>query len=106
MISTRPTRLPNKTTRYRLACGNLYITITYHEGEPYEVFAVLGNAGGCSTIVLEAIGKLCSTILRAGLGKDIIIDRLGGLQCLCAAWDEGKQILSCVDAIAKSLEEI
>ena len=101
----RPDRLYGKTTRYRLACGNLYITVTYNEGEPYEVFAVLGKAGGCSATVLEAIGKLCSTILRTGLGKSIIIDRIGKLSCPSQAWDEGKLTLSCVDAIAKSLDE-
>ena len=101
----RPLVLPSSTIRYRLGCGNLYVTVSYNEGKSYEVFAKLGRAGGCPCIMLEAIGKLCSTILRAGLGKDILIDRLGELKCPSQAWDEGRWILSCPDAIAKSLGE-
>ena len=101
----RPGILPSRTDRYRLACGNLYVTITYSEGKPYEVFVILGRAGNCTHITLEAIGKLCSTMLRAGLDKGIIIDRLEGLRCPSQAWNEGKLILSCPDAIAQSLTE-
>ena len=51
--------------------GKMYVTINRDEGgNPFEVFANLGKAGGCDSAQMEAICKLASMALRAGILPD------------------------------------
>jgi len=45
----RPAAVHGSTTRIRLQCGNLYVTINRHEGKMFEVFAQMGRSGGCTS---------------------------------------------------------
>ena len=42
----RPRSLPSTTTRLQTEMGNLFVTVSVDEdGEPFEVFGVLGKGG-------------------------------------------------------------
>jgi ribonucleoside-diphosphate reductase alpha chain len=101
----RPGALDGKTHKKPTGCGNLYVTINDDGTGPFELFAQIGKAGGCAASQAEAIGRLISLALRAGVEPASIVKQLRGVRCPSPAWEEGKLVLSCADAISKSLEE-
>jgi ribonucleoside-diphosphate reductase alpha chain len=101
----RPGALEGKTRKKPTGCGNLYVTINDDGSGPFELFAQIGKAGGCAASQAEAIGRLISLALRAGVEPGSIVKQLRGVRCPSPAWEEGKLVLSCADAISKSLEE-
>jgi len=99
-----------KTTRgvtecVNTGCGHLYVTVNSDDKGIFEVFLLLGKAGGCSAAQLESIGRLISLCLRAGVDVSDVVKHLRGIRCPSIAWEEGKSILSCADAIASVLEK-
>jgi ribonucleoside-diphosphate reductase alpha chain len=104
----RPRERPKVTTatveEVMTGCGGIYVTVGSDEFGICEVFLTLGKSGGCASAQLEAIGRLISVALRAGIDMNSIIKQLRGIRCPSIAWSEGKSILSCADAIATVLE--
>lgn len=100
----RPKAIAGVTTRYALGCGNLYVTVNSKDGQAFEVFATLGKAGGCPQAMLEAICRMVSVVLRAGVDAQVIVKHLRGVQCPQSAWEDGEQLLSCPDCIGRALE--
>jgi ribonucleoside-diphosphate reductase alpha chain len=86
-------------------CGTIYVTVGSDEYGICEVFLTLGKSGGCAAAQLEAIGRLTSISLRAGIDIKSIIKQLRGIRCPSISWSGGKSILSCADAIASVLEK-
>jgi ribonucleoside-diphosphate reductase alpha chain len=101
----RPDFLEGKTRKKPTGCGNLYVTINGDKSGPFELFAQIGKAGGCAASQAEAIGRLTSLALRAGVDPTAIVKQLRGVRCPSPAWDDGKLVLSCSDAISKALEQ-
>jgi ribonucleoside-diphosphate reductase alpha chain len=85
-------------------CGSLYVTINEDEQGIFEVFAAMGKGGGCAASQTEAIGRLISLGLRAGVDKEQIVKQLKGVRCPNQAWEKGGRVYSCSDAIAKAIE--
>ncbi len=100
----RPPETKGTIARVNTGCGALYITVASDDLGLCEVFSTLGKAGGCASAQLEAICRLISLALRAGVDITSIVKQLRGIRCPSIAWEEGKSILSCADAIASVLE--
>ena len=97
-----------KTSKFRMGCGTLFVTVNKDDKGVCEVFANLGKAGGCPS-QSEATCRVISVALRSGVDPKVMIDQLGGIRCLSAAIarkaNKGVDVLSCPDAIARALEE-
>jgi ribonucleoside-diphosphate reductase alpha chain len=97
-----------KTSKFRMGCGTLFVTVNKDDSGICEVFANLGKAGGCPS-QSEATCRVVSAALRSGIDPEVIIDQIGGIRCLSAAVarkaNKGVDVLSCPDAIARALQE-
>ena len=101
----RPEDTQGHTKRVNTGCGYIYVTVNSDDQGICEVFSTLGKSGGCASAQLEAISRLISLALRAGLDVASVVRQLRGIRCPSIAWVEGKSILSCADAIASVLEK-
>lgn len=104
-VKERPETLPGFTTKVTTGMGNLYITVTEHEGKPFEVFAIIGKSGRSTTAKTEAIGRLISLCLRAGVSVEEIVDQLKGIGGEHPVFQKDGLVLSIPDAIARVLEK-
>ncbi|MBI9084428.1 MAG: vitamin B12-dependent ribonucleotide reductase [Desulfobacterales bacterium] len=103
-VRGRPDTLEGFTTRIKTGLGNLYITVTEHNGLPFEVFATIGKSGRSTTAKTEAIGRLVSLALRSGIKLSRIVDQLKGIGGEHPVFQEDGLVLSIPDAIARVLE--
>ncbi len=100
----RPHEMTGVTERIRTGHGNMFVTVNFGEDDrPFELFSTLGKAGGCESASLEAISRLVSMALRAGIDAMTIVEQLRGITCV-PAWDQGVLVGSPPDAVAKALE--
>ena len=93
------------TERVTTGCGYIYVTVNSDERGICEVFSSLGKAGGCASAQLEATCRLISLVLRSGIDVASAVRQLRGIRCPSIAWEDGKSVLSCADAIASVLEK-
>ncbi|MCK5547786.1 MAG: TSCPD domain-containing protein, partial [Thermoplasmata archaeon] len=100
----RPIETKGQTIKVPTGCGPLYITINEDDYGPCEVFCTMGKAGGCAASQLEAISRQISYSLRSGISLDAIVKQLKGIRCPSPFLGRGKMILSCADAIGKTME--
>ena len=102
----RPRQIHGITERVRTGHGNMYVTVNMDSnGLPFEVFGTMGKAGGCDAALLEAVSRLVSLALRAGIEPSEVTRQLRGITC-CPAWDDGVLVGSGPDAVALVLENI
>lgn len=105
----RPEVLSGSTERFKTACGNIYITINGDEKGFCEVFTNTGKAGGCPS-QSEAISRLVSIALRAGVDEKYLIEQLKGIRCpaVIRINNKKKEIkgLSCPDIIGRMIEKM
>jgi ribonucleoside-diphosphate reductase alpha chain len=101
----RPSETKGTITKVNTGCGSLYITVAYDDKGICEVFSTLGKSGGCASAQLEATCRLISLALRSGIDVASIVHHLRGIRCPSIAWENGKSVLSCADAIASVLEK-
>ena len=96
------------TSKFRMGCGTLFVTVNRDAEGICEVFANLGKAGGCPSQT-EATCRAVSAALRSGVDPRVMMDQLRGIKCMSAAVakksNKGVDVLSCPDAIARALEE-
>ncbi|MBC7364799.1 MAG: adenosylcobalamin-dependent ribonucleoside-diphosphate reductase [Candidatus Aminicenantes bacterium] len=100
----RPVTLPSITDKIKTGLGNLYVTITFLDGKPFEVFASIGKSGYSTMADAEAIGRLISLALRSGVDPKEVILQLKGIGGSEPVFTEGGLVQSIPDAIAKVLE--
>ena len=102
----RPRQIHGITERVRTGHGNMYVTVNMDaDGLPFEVFGAMGKAGGCDAALLEAVSRLVSLALRAGIEPSEVTRQLRGITC-CPAWDDGVLVGSGPDAVALVLDNI
>ncbi len=100
----RPISLPSITDKIKTGLGNLYVTITFLNDKPFEVFASIGKSGYSTMADAEAIGRLISLALRSGVDPKEVILQLKGIGGSEPVFTEGGLVQSIPDAIAKVLE--
>lgn len=93
------------TTRVETGCGHLYVTVNRDNGNIIEIFATLGKAGGCAKAQGEAITRALTLGLKYGVPAEEIVKQFDNIRCPSPALDDGIQIQSCADAIAKVLKK-
>ncbi|MEK9180722.1 MAG: adenosylcobalamin-dependent ribonucleoside-diphosphate reductase [Patescibacteria group bacterium] len=102
----RPGTLAGKTYQVKTPYGNLYITINDIPCDgPFEVFAQLGKAGGFFHSQVEAICRLISLNLRAGVRAEEVVKQIKGIRGPDPMWSNGKPMFSIGDAIGQILEQ-
>lgn len=101
----REDAIHGSTRKIRTGCGNLYVTVNEDGGgKLFEIFNQIGKAGGCVASQSEAIGRLVSLAFRSGVEPEDVIKQLKGISCHIPVWHQAGKVLSCADAIAKSIE--
>ncbi len=107
VVRARPKVLVGKTMEMMTGCGKLYVTTNMDkDGNAFEVFTRMGKVGGCASSYTEAIGRLVSVSMRAGIGVDKISRQLKGISCHMPYGFGQNKVLSCADAVGKALEEV
>ncbi|MCP8307391.1 MAG: vitamin B12-dependent ribonucleotide reductase [archaeon] len=93
--------------RKRTGCGNIYTKVFNNEhNEPIEIFITLGKAGGCAAAFTEGLARACSLALKYGVTLKELEDELMGISCHKQEGIGQNRVLSCIDAVAKSIEEM
>ena len=100
--------LHGSTYYQKVACGHIYITVNRYAGRPVEVFMQSSKSGGCAANT-EALGRLASTMLRAGIDPSIVVDSTLGVKCAACSSMKGKgekiSGLSCSDVMARVIRD-
>lgn len=100
----RPDSLASVTDKIKTGFGNLYVTITFYDNKPFEVFASIGKSGYSTMADAEAIGRLISLCLRSGIDPKEVINQLKGIGGSEPIFHHGHLVQSIPDAIAQVLE--
>ena len=79
-VRSRPDLLRGTTRRIDSTLGTMYVTLTEDDkGQPFEIFVSLGKAGAPIMAAVEAIARLISLALRAGVPIRDIHRQLRGI---------------------------
>lgn len=100
----RPEILTGLTEKVKIGCGNLYVTVNGDSDGICEIFSSTGRSGGCPSQT-EATSRLISIALRAGIDSKYIIEQLKGIRCPSTTRKGNSKVLSCPDAIGKTMEK-
>jgi ribonucleoside-diphosphate reductase alpha chain len=110
-LKSRPIKRDGSTVEIKTPHGKFYITVNYAEGRPIEMFFSVGKQGGLVNVVIDALARVCSKGLQAGMDMEWIIDTLEGLKGDNSFWfkiadteEKSRQAHSIVDALAQVLE--
>jgi len=103
MPEERPDTLNSITDKIKTGFGNLYVTITFFNQKPFEVFASIGKSGYSTMADAEAIGRLISLALRTGVDPKEVVSQIAGIGGSDPVFTEGGLVTSIPDAIAKVL---
>ncbi len=100
----RPKVMEGRTLKLKLPQGSIYLTANLVGDAIKEVFVTLGKSGADENADAAALGRLISLYLQHGGDIKNVISTLKGIKGKYVSWDEGTQLQSIPDAIAKALE--
>lgn len=96
----------SSTYKQRTGCGSLYTTIVVDDDlSILTVICNLGKSGGCAQANTELASRLLTQALENGADPKELVKQLRGLKCNNPGYQGADEILSCSDAIGRSLEE-
>lgn len=102
----RPEKVAGVTYKVKTGYGTMFVTVNHdEEGQPFEVFATIGKAGGVFAEESEAICRLVSLSLRAGIPVQNVIEQIRGIRGPMPSFGKNGMILSIPDAIGQILSE-
>jgi ribonucleoside-diphosphate reductase alpha chain len=99
----RPKRVYGFTEMIKTGEGNMYVTINEMDGLPIECFIEIGKSGGNKKAHAEVCGRMMSLNWQIGGTVQMVYDQLINIAGKHIVWDEGKQVLSMYDGVAKVL---
>lgn len=106
IVAARPMILPGKTAKILTGMGSLYVTLNCtEEGNPFECFIEMGRAGSDIKTFTEALARLISISMRAGLPLETIVHQLKDIRGTVYGFGPDR-VQSVPDAIAKCLREL
>lgn len=98
-----------KTYCKKTACGTLYITVNCNDNDEVVETFVHTSKGGICQANINAINRMISLNLRAGVKVDEVIDQLRGITCQACAkvMTQGTKLdgISCPDIISRTIKE-
>ncbi len=97
--------LPSHSYPVATPQGKMRLFVTEKDGEPFEVFAIIGRAGSDVMAFTEAIGRLLSLALRCGIPVKLLADQLRGIGGSRSAGFGPERVRSVPDAIGKLLQD-
>lgn len=106
VVAERPMLLHGATAKMATAMGSLYVTLNKDEFDnPFECFIEMGRAGSDIKTFTEALARLISISMRAGLPLKTIVHQLKDIRGTVHGFGPSR-VLSVPDAIAKCLLEL
>jgi len=105
VVKERPKNLLGWTERVKTARGKLYLTVNELDGKPFEVFVKISKSGKDDFAYSEALGRIISVGLRAGVSVEDVIKHMKNISGDDIYYDNSMVIRSVPDAIAKVLEQ-
>jgi ribonucleoside-diphosphate reductase alpha chain len=97
--------LPSHSYPVITPLGKLRLFVTELDGQPFEVFAIIGRAGSDVMAFTEAIGRLLSLALRCGVPVKLLAEQLRGIGGARTAGFGPDRVRSVPDAIGKLLQD-
>lgn len=111
-VKDRPQFIAGVTTKSDSPFGSIYVTSNFdNDGMPFEIFVSAGKSGSISKSITEALSRVISLALRAGVNIDDIIKTMNNISG-SEAWVydslDGKELIvrSIPDAISKMLKDL
>jgi len=99
----RPRSCDGMTIRYRTQ--DVYITLNEHEERLFEIFIHRGKAGGMEGAYCEALARVLSEALRAGVDPERLKKHLKGIAGPNPVWEDAELLLSVPDCVGRAIEE-
>jgi len=104
-VAERPKVLVGKTAKVVTAMGSLYVTLNCVQGAPFECFIEMGRAGSDIKTFTEALARLISISLRAGVPLEPIVNQLKDIRGTVYGFGPAR-IQSVPDGIAQCLQAL
>lgn len=105
-IKSRPDMLKGQTRKIKTPSGVLWCTMNFFNGLPFEAFVQIGKGGSDLAAITEAISRLISLSLRAGVDSREVIKQLEGIGGNGHVGFGASKVTSVPDGIAKVMKEM